>query len=333
VAVVDTGVDIQNVQLASVLNRDMRPASFVLPDVDTVPPTRDCDGHGTFVAGIIAARAYPGVSFTGVAPHAQILPVRVSKGETSGSAAALADGINYAVEQGADIINVSLVTDNPLNALRDAVANALRQGVVVVVAAGNTGDQGNGRVWPAEFARDRGFEGLIVVGATDESGAVAAFSTTSVPVTVAAPGQDVWSTAPIHGHRQDKGTSFAAPFVSGVAALILEAYGKKLTPVQVKRRLELTADPPGRDVPDPGYGYGIVNPYQAVTAILPDQSTASRAPDNKPAIKRIAVQKPADTTDQQVALGVAAGALLLGLATLGAVATIRRGRARNWQPS
>ncbi|HZC28005.1 MAG TPA: S8 family serine peptidase, partial [Actinopolymorphaceae bacterium] len=251
VAVVDTGVDIQNPQLAQVLDRAKRPASFVAPDIDSVPPTRDCDGHGTFVAGIIAAQQAPGVSFIGVAPRARILPVRVTKGAAEGSADDLAAGIDYAVEQGVDVINVSIVTSTANNKLRAAVANALQQGVVVVTAAGNTGDQANDEVWPAGFADEKGFEGLIVVGATTESGALATFSTTSVPVSIAAPGEDIWSTAPIQGHQNDKGTSFAAPYVSGAAALLLEAYDKKLTPVQVKRRLELTADPPGRDVPDP----------------------------------------------------------------------------------
>ena len=334
VAVVDTGVDLQNPQLSPVLDRTKTPASFVPLDVDNLPAVRDCEGHGTFIAGVVAARRAAGVQFRGVAPDARILPVRVTEGIEEGSADDLADGIYYAADEGVDIINVSIVTDNDLPKLRDAISYALDRNIVVVAAAGNTGNTGNGKTWPAEYAREKAFEGLIVVGATDRAGAIAPFSTSSVPVSVVAPGMDVVSTSPVGGHEESKdgGTSFAAPFVSGVAALVLQAYDKALSPVEVKRRIQLTADRPGLDVPDSAYGWGVVNPYEAVTAIVPSKATAPPTPVDRPAIAPIASQEPVNAAARNTALGVAAGAIALALVTLGIVAILRRGRARGWRP-
>ncbi|REF36569.1 type VII secretion-associated serine protease mycosin [Thermasporomyces composti] len=333
VAVVDTGVDVENPQLAGKLDPDMTPASFVSLEDDAVPPTRDCDGHGTVVAGIIAGREFPDLRFLGVAPHARILPVRVSSGSESGSADQLAAGIYWAVDQGADIINVSVVTMSPRGTLRDAVRYALRKGVVVVTAAGNTGGQaGNAPTWPAAFAAEEGFEGLIVVGAVDQAGQATDFTTTSVPITVVAPGDGVVSTAPRLGHlTNQQGTSFAAPFVSGVAALLLERFGTELSPIEVKRRLQLTADHPGLDLPDPRYGWGVVNPTEALTAILPEGATLP-TPRQEPGIAPIAAPPAPDPLPRVVALSVAGGAVGFVAVVLGGVAIYRRGRERRWRP-
>ncbi|HEY8456267.1 MAG TPA: S8 family serine peptidase [Actinopolymorphaceae bacterium] len=336
IAVVDTGVtagtgEAAHPQLVGVTASDG--ADFV--PTDPLPATADCEGHGTRVAGIIVARpgaevGMPDVRFRGIAPHARIVPVRVSEGVDTARASELTEGIRYAIEQDVDIINVSIVAFSPYNDLRDAIAEALSKGIVVVVAAGNTRDQGgNAKTYPAAFAEEPGMEGLIVVGATDQAGQLAPFSTTSVPVSVVAPGVDIISTAPINGHNSDQGTSFAAPFVSGTAALVLERF-PDLTPLEVKRRLELTADHPGvSSLPAEGYGYGTVNPYEAVTAILPEDAEAT--PEPRAAVQPIRMPPPPDNTARNVALIVSASALGLALATLGTVATYRRGRARNWR--
>ncbi|MEQ7006061.1 S8 family serine peptidase [Actinopolymorpha sp. B17G11] len=335
VAVVDTGVWASHPQLngpeldGGVVDQD-NGGSLV---GDGVSATVDCDGHGTLIAGIIAARPADDTNFQGIAPFAKILPVRVTNSLDEGSAGTLADGINYAVDQGVDIINVSVLADNEFPALVDAIKRALDNNIVVVTAAGNTGAEDNAKRWPAELARKPGFEGLIVVGATNQDGTLAPFTTTSVPASVAAPGVGVTGPAPIQGHtRNDNdGTSFAAPFVSGTAALVLEAYDKQLTPLQVKRRLQLTADHPGADLPAEGLGYGVVNPYEAVTAILPESSSAPATPEA--GIKPLAADTGPDTTARDVALIVSGTAVGLALITLGAVATYRRGRDRSWQPS
>ncbi|MET9019466.1 S8 family serine peptidase [Actinopolymorpha sp. NPDC004070] len=333
VAVVDTGVDFRNDQLT--LARAPHAASFVQDEDTPIPPWRDCapGGHGTLVAGIIAARELPGAGLRGVAPLADIMSVRVAPGPEQGSAAALADGIRYAADNGADVINVSVVTSTEYDPLGQAVHHALDKGVVVVTAAGNTGgNQGNAEQWPAEFAAEKGYEGLIVVGAVDEQGKVADFSTTSVPVSVVAPGTNLTSTAPKGNYqRGQQGTSFAAPFVSGLAALLVEKYHHRLTPVQVKRLIEDTADHPGLDLPDRSYGYGMVNPYEALTQLLPDAGT-TRRPETGPAIAPLPTPAAADSTPRRVALGVGGGAVALTLLVLAGVAVARRGRARGWRP-
>ncbi len=333
VAVVDTGVDFRNRQLMTA--RAPHAASFVQDEDTPIPPWRDCapGGHGTLVAGIIAARQTAGSSLRGVAPAAGILTVRVAPGPEQGSAAALAAGIRYAADNGADVINVSVVTGNEYDPLGEAVRYALDKGVVVVTAAGNTGgNQGNAEQWPAEFAAEKGYEGLIVVGAVDEQGKVADFSTTSVPVSVVAPGTNLTSTAPVANYqRGQQGTSFATPFVAGLAALLVEKYHHRLTPVEVKQLIEDTADHPGLDLPDRSYGYGTVNPYEALTQLLPEAG-ATRRPETAPAIAPLPTPAAADSTPRTVALGVGAASAALTLLVLGGVAVVRRGRARDWRP-
>jgi membrane-anchored mycosin MYCP len=332
VAVVDTGVWASHPQLESAIDPTRESASFAS---DAVAATLDCDpdGHGTRVAGIIAARPSADTRFQGIAPNARILPVRVTNSQDEGTAGALAEGINHAVDQGVDIINVSVLTNSEFGDVVDAVKRALDNDIIVVTAAGNTGgdQEGNAKTWPAELARKPGFEGLIVVGATNQDGTLAPFTTTSVPASIAAPGVQVTGPAVIRGHNRQDGTSFAAPLVSGTAALVLEAYGKDQTPLEVKRRLQLTADHPGADMPAKGLGFGVVNPYEAVTAILPESSAAPATPEA--GIKPIAAQAAPDTTARDVALIVSGTAVGLALITLGSVATYRRGRDRNWQPS
>jgi membrane-anchored mycosin MYCP len=328
IAVVDTGVWAPHPQLTSAVD-DVAAQSFA---DDAVAATLDCDGHGTRVAGIIAARPSGDTKFQGIAPNSRVLPVRVTNSLDEGDAADLAEGIDYAVDQGVDIINVSIVTFNENTLLVNAVKRALDNNIVVVAAAGNTAtDADNAKTWPAELARKPGFEGLIVVGATNQDGTLAPFTTTTVPASIAAPGVQVTGPAQIQGHNRQDGTSFAAPLVAGTAALVLEAYDKNLTPVQVKRRLQLTADHPGADLPAEGLGFGVVNPYEAVTAILPESSAAPATPEA--GIRPIAAQEAPDTTARDVALIVSGTAVGLALITLGSVATYRRGRDRNWQPS
>ncbi|GAA5013402.1 S8 family serine peptidase [Actinopolymorpha pittospori] len=330
VAVVDTGVSFANPQLdkASVPPA----ASFVFDEDAAIAPWQDCEGHGTMVAGIIAGRPAGDSGFRGVAPSAKILSVRVAEGEKTGSARSLAAGIHYAADHGADVINVSVVTEGAYDLLGKAVRYALDKGVVVVVAAGNTGTKGNGQTWPAEYARQKGFEGLIVVGAVDEAGNVPTFSTTSVPITVAAPGQNLTGLAPLSGlATNQEGTSFAAPFVSGLAALLLEKYDHRLTPLQVKRLLESTADHPGLDLPDQRSGWGVINPYEALTQLRPDLGAAP-TPAPGATIAPLTLPAAPDPLPRTIALAAGGGAVGVALLVLAGVATYRRGRVRGWRP-
>ncbi|MGW4500265.1 type VII secretion-associated serine protease mycosin, partial [Micromonospora sp. NPDC004336] len=258
VAVVDSGVDRRHPQLAG----------RVLDGADLLDRGgdggRDCAGHGTGVASIIAAGPRDGVAFQGLAPGARILPVRVSEqqvvdGRESGrtvSAGEFARAIRWAVDHDADVLNLSVVlyADDP--EVRAAVRYAVERDVVVVAAAGNLHDSGDPRPYPAAY------DGVLGVGAIGADGARAPFSQTGAYVDLVAPGSDVLMAAPGQGHHRAEGTSYAAPFVSATAAL-LRQYRPELTAAEVARRIVATADPaPGRGG---GYGAGVLNPYRAVT--------------------------------------------------------------------
>lgn len=208
----------------------------------------DSYGHGTHIAGTIAAENN-GIGTTGVAYNAPIMPVQVlGETPTQGADATLAAGINYAVANGADILNLSLeiTTGDPPMPLTQAALVAARQaGLVTVMASGNEGQQGaTAPVKPAAYAaNDLG----IAVGAVDISGQLADFSNPagSAPLDfVVAPGVDVYSTVPGNLYGNGSGTSMAAAYVSGVAALVLSA-NPLLAPSEVESLLTATADPTG----------------------------------------------------------------------------------------
>ncbi|MFF0716711.1 type VII secretion-associated serine protease mycosin [Streptomyces bauhiniae] len=269
VAVLDTGVEDDHPDLAG----------NVLPGKDMVgfgagPGDRAWARHGTAMAGIIAGHGHGpggGAGIMGVAPKAKILPVRViledkdparSKARvTRGNA--LADGIRWAADHGADVINLSLGDDSdsahPEAGEDEAVQYALGKGVVVVASAGNGGDKGDHVSYPAAYP------GVIAVTAVDRYGTRASFSTRRWYAAVSAPGVDVVIADPDHRYYEGWGTSAASAFVSGAAAL-LKADRPKLTPAQVKKVLEDTA----RDAPtggrDDSRGFGMIDPAAALKA-------------------------------------------------------------------
>jgi membrane-anchored mycosin MYCP len=283
----------------------------------------DCVGHGTAVAAIIAASdmQHQGVAFEGVAPAAQILSVKVvSQDAVGGSSVILAKGIREAVYWGAQVMNISICTGNS-PVLRSAVQYALNRNVVIVASAGNVGDGtciGPGPFYPASYP------GVLSVGAVGEDGALATFSDRLSHVGVTAPGEDITSAWPGPGYQTGlEGTSFAAPFVSGVAALVRSRF-PRLSAREVVARIEATAD----GGTGPGTGNGLVNPFQAVTAILGGRSAPSPA---RSAAAPVPVSRalPPDQTARP-ALEVAGGSLgAAALVALGAV-VFREGRRRRW---
>ncbi|MCP9973202.1 type VII secretion-associated serine protease mycosin [Streptomyces somaliensis] len=269
VAVLDTGVDETHPDLAG----------NVLPGKDLVGfgarrGDRAWARHGTAMAGIIAGHGHGpgnGDGVVGVAPEAKILPVRVilegadqartRARQTRG--AALAQGIRWAADQGADVINLSLGDDSesahPEAAEDAAVQYALAKGAVVVASAGNGGEKGDRVSYPAAYP------GVIAVTAVDRYGTHAAFSTSRWYAAVSAPGVDVVIADPDRRYYEGWGTSAAAAFVSGAAALVRAAH-PGLTPSQVRKLLADTA----RDGPEGGRddhkGYGTVDPAAAIEA-------------------------------------------------------------------
>lgn len=181
--------------------------------------TMDLDGHGTHVSGTIAGTKND-FGVTGIAYDAQIMPVKVLDDFGSGSNSSVVDGIYYAVDNGADVINLSLGGSVPSFGMEEAVEYASNQGVTVVMAAGNSG--GEVPLYPARYAEEYG----IAVGAIDEDKNLARFSNRagSEPLTyVTAPGVDIYSTLPDNKYESYSGTSMATPHIAGVVALMLSA--------------------------------------------------------------------------------------------------------------
>lgn len=251
VAVIDTGLDMKHPDLKAQLLPSYNAANPANPGVKDI--------HGTHVAGIIGASADNGIGAHGMNPNVKILPIDVFNGGWGASDYTIAQGILYAVEKGAKVINMSLggYYNSPI--LEDAVKQAIDAGVTVVAAAGN--DATDLYSYPAAY------EGVISVGATDSKNHLADFSNYGPSVDVVAPGVDVYSTFydPAKGSSfaELSGTSMASPVVAGVASLILSKY-PNLKPYQVEAILERTATDLGDKGYDLTYGNGLVNPVAAL---------------------------------------------------------------------
>ncbi|MFI0808467.1 type VII secretion-associated serine protease mycosin [Streptomyces echinatus] len=268
VAVIDTGVDTSNPQLTAAVNASLG-ANFLpkkdkkgqpIEDRGNEKGTTDTVGHGTRVAGIIAARPMKGTGFVGLAPEATIIPIKQNDSEGHGTASTLVTAIRHAIKEKADVINISQDTAGaaPDEDLHRAVEDALAANIVVVASAGNDGLDGNSKnTYPASY------EGVLAVAASDRNNERAAFSQPGDFVGVAAPGVDMISTVPKGGHCSDNGTSFSAPYVAGVAALI-KAKHRRWTPRQIVAQIEQTAE---RSIPghDRLVGWGVVDPVRALT--------------------------------------------------------------------
>ncbi|MEV4540701.1 type VII secretion-associated serine protease mycosin [Micromonospora echinaurantiaca] len=286
----------------------------------------DLAGHGTMVAGIIAGREGTGQPFSGIAPQARILPVRVLPDTRRTNDEALpgqiAQAIRWAVDNGADVLNLSLVT-LPRPELADAIEYALDRKVVVVAAAGNRQEQQQDQpAYPAAYP------GVIAVAGVDEQGGHVGSSVSGDYVDIAAPGLNIIGPAPGgDGYIAEPqgGTSFAAAYVSGAAALVRAAY-PDLTPEQVAERLTRTADSPP-DGHNAQLGYGVVNPYRAVASLLGTRSDppAGALPAPPPADDPLGWQRT-------VAIWVAAIGALLATVLLAVKPILVRGRRRGWRP-
>ncbi|MEV8568757.1 type VII secretion-associated serine protease mycosin [Streptomyces sp. NPDC051322] len=269
VAVLDTGVDNTNPDLAGQVLTGKDFIGFGARRGD-----RSWARHGTAMAGIIAGHGHgPGHEdgIMGIAPEARILPVRVIlegsdpaiKKAHASRGDALADGIRWAADHGADVINLSLGDDSasahPEPTQDSAIQYALAKGVVVVVSAGNKGEDGDPVSYPAAYP------GVIAVTAVDRYGTHASFSTRHWYATVSAPGDDVVIADPDHKYYLGWGTSAASAFVSGAVALVRAAY-PDLTPVQIRKLLTDTARNAPQGGRDDARGYGIVDTAAALKA-------------------------------------------------------------------
>jgi subtilisin family serine protease len=295
VAVIDTGSDFRHPDLRDRLLR--RPGSNMLKNTASRCPfqpavagarrsravAQDNHGHGTHVAGTVAAATGNRIGVAAVAPRARVLPVKVLDRNGSGEDRDVARGICFAVREGAKVLNLSLGED-PISSIfirgsgsetNKAVAYAYARGVSVIIAAGN--DSFPACDFPAAHAK------ALCVGAVDRRGLKATYSNFGLSIGVVAPGgvgslecddEDIWSTMLPTAARQDcgrdgyepfAGTSMATPHVAGVAALVRSRFGRRATPKYVYDRLKSTADDLGLPGTDPIFGYGRVNALRAVS--------------------------------------------------------------------
>ncbi|NUK38838.1 type VII secretion-associated serine protease mycosin [Streptomyces lunaelactis] len=272
VAVIDTGVDIKNPQLTRAVDvksgRNLMDKNLKDDNGDKIARgkengTTDVVGHGTKVAGIIAARPAKGTGFVGLAPDATIIPLQQNDAEGHGTAKTLADAIDEAVRARADVINISQDTANavePTPILKRAVDKALAKEIVIVASAGNDGLGGNvKKTYPASY------DGVLAVASSDRNNERAYFSQSGDFVGIAAPGVDMVSTVPGGGHCADNGTSFSAPYVAGIAALIKSKHTKdKWTQKQIVAQIQQTAERSTAGH-DRLVGWGVVDPVRALT--------------------------------------------------------------------
>jgi serine protease len=310
-----TGSTIQNVQMPFAVNPDLPASRLVSPRdfafLDPQGPVVDMDGHGTHVSGTIGQTTNNSFLVAGMAYNVRIMPVKVCSsywevmivraqmgqtGFVSADAGGcsfldMSDGIRYAADNGARVINMSIGGGSPSTLVRDALAYAVSRGVFVALSAGNEFEAGNSIRYPSSYAPE--FEGVMSVASVNKNSAKSYYSSTGSWVEIAAPGGDarqgtgttdrglIWQstilgTDSLPGSlgvirprfdRYDKqayqGTSMASPHVAGLAALIM-SQTPGLSPAMVERIIRSTA----RDIGDPGrdnsFGNGLIQPRTAL---------------------------------------------------------------------
>ena len=255
VAVVDTGVSFTHPEFAQ--THFVPGYDFINGDND---PSDD-NGHGTHVTGILAAAMNNGQGMAGIAPGVSVMPVKVLNASNSGTWADIAAGIVFAVDQGADIINLSLGGPIGSAILEDAIEYAAAHGVLMVTGSGNTGT--NAPFYPAYYPQ------TVAVGATTRSDEVWGLSNYGDAVDLTAPGVDIWSTlwttTNPGAYDSLSGTSMAAPHVSGLAALIL-ADRPNFSVADVRLLLQQSADVLAMPQPNSYSGWGRINAGRALGA-------------------------------------------------------------------
>jgi type VII secretion-associated serine protease mycosin len=334
VAVVDSGVDTSHPQL-----RD----AGVLAGADLLAEPAgahvDCESHGTAVASIIAATAVEGIGFSGLAPDAQILPIRVAEQGVDATgpdrpsqvdADTFAEAVDWAVDQEAQVINLSVVFYQDDPGIAAAIGRAVDRGVVVVAAIGPAQPEPSSA---APIPYPAAYPGVLGVGSFGlaANGTPVLTSAAGPHLDLVAPGEAVTAAAAPAGHHATwSGSSFAAPFVSATAALLLAA-DPDLPAGSVARQLVATGDP-GPGGPD-GTAYPVVNPYRALTERLADGPPLAAGPPEPEAVDPVAAARAArwERAGKLAAVVTIVAATGFALAAGGA-AVWRRGHRRGWRP-
>ena len=293
IAIIDSGVDTSHPDLASKLV-----AGYDFVGDDNIPT--DENGHGTHVAGIAAAVTNNGIGVAGMAWGARIMPVRVLDNEGRGYNSDITDGITWAYQNGADIINMSLGGTSYSQTMQDAVNAAHAAGSLVIAAMGNCRydssacPSANPTQYPAAYSN------VMAVAATDVGDSYAYYSQYGSHCDIAAPGGElsrygdpngIYSTMPTYavymttyyGYTTNydflQGTSQATPYVSGLAALIW-SLAPTMTNDAVQNLIQQTADDLGTAGKDQDYGWGRINAYTALLNLVPPDPPVLAAIDN-----------------------------------------------------
>jgi subtilisin family serine protease len=263
IAMLDTGVSPTHPDLKD----QLRPGfDFIGND----PNPSDDNGHGTFTAGIVAAAGNNGIGVAGMTWGARVMPVKILDQDGRGPVSAFSQGIRYAVDQGAQIVNVSAGIPVPSQAMEAAVAYAIGKGRIVVAASGNQAD--GVQNYPAAYTN------VIAVSASTKEDRIADFSSYGSFVWVAAPGKDIVSTYYKEGdtYAQLNGTSASTPYVSGTIALMLSQRGD-LTIKAIREILKATAVDLDAVGFDPKAGYGRLDTLHSVIIATNPAPTLSGA--------------------------------------------------------
>jgi thermitase len=332
IAVIDTGADLAAPDIAA-----KNPITFS-PRTGT-PDVRDSVGHGTFVAALAAGSVTNGEGIAGFGGDAKLMIVRAGAGDGSITDVDEAAAIAYAVDHGARIINLSFGGTATSATERSAIDYATARGVLVVAAAGNHFLSGNPVVYPAALVQPLGSRGVggagLAVGASTDSGARAAFSSTGTYLSLAAPGDGVFSAVastspaasfprvPLPGslrglYGYGSGTSFAAPEVAGAAALVMAA-NPLLTASDVAHVLKESAG--GRSEWTPELGYGVLDVANAVAVASGTQPEPAHA----------LLKLRARVGRRQVTLTAALGSVVPGVTT-GSRAVVFERYTKRWRP-
>jgi thermitase len=256
VAVIDTGIDSDHEDLVGRVVDEV--------NLNDSPVIDDLNGHGTHIAGIIAADADNGIGIDGVAPCCLLVNIKATDDSGRCDAKAIANGILWAVNKGASIINISLRLDEPSSLLEEAVAYAWGKGALIVAAAGNDG--GSTPQYPAYYPE------CIAVTATKEDGSRAPLASYGDWVDIAALGYQVYSTLPDSEYGYKTGTSQATAYVSGLAALLysmaIDSNGNGWVNDEVRAAIETSC----LHAAGSGMGNGLVRPVEAVEALHNESS-------------------------------------------------------------
>ena len=246
VGIIDTGIDTGHPDLKANIKGGVN-------TINSWVGYNDDNGHGTHVAGIVAALNNT-FGVVGVGPQIDLYAVKVLDRNGSGYLSDVIEGLDWAVQHGIQVVNMSLGTSSNVLSFQEAVQRVNLAGIVQVAAAGNSG---GAVIYPAAYSQ------VIAVSATDQGNVIASWSSRGLEVDLAAPGVDIYSTYKGSTYKTLSGTSMASPHVAGAAALVLDSF-PGYSPAEVQNRLEQTARELGTEGKDSLYGSGLVDVEKAV---------------------------------------------------------------------